>query len=114
MSIISKLDFLAHFPMFGGLDEGSVLSAIEQAETEYDTSLPGWLQITLNLTAHILTMRSMGVAQMVDMMGTANGSSKFSMPGQSYHWKGTSLMLSPYGQEVSRLVSGAVAGGIFL
>ena len=66
--MITKLDFLSHFPMFGGLDEGTILSAIEQAESEYDTSLPGWLQITLNLVAHILTMRSMGVAQTVDML----------------------------------------------
>lgn len=112
--IITPLDFLAQFPMFGGLDGGTILSAIEQAETEYDTSLPGWLPITLNLIAHILTMRSMGVAQTVDMMGTANGSSKFSIPGHAYHWKGNSLMLTPYGQEVSRLVAGAVGGGLFL
>lgn len=116
MAIISELDFLAQFPMFGGLDEKTILSAIEQAESEYSTDLPGWSPITLNLIAHILTARTMGVAQSVDLMGTANGSSKFSMSSNqsAYNWKGTSLQMTPYGQEVARLLTGTVGGGLFI
>ncbi len=114
MSIINKIDFLANFPMFGGLDEGTILSAITQAESEYDTSIPNWLPITLNLIAHILTARSLGVAQTVDMMGTTNGSSKFTLPNPTYNWKGTSLQSTPYGQEVARLLTGTVGGCLFI
>ena len=116
MAIISKLDFLAHFPMFGGMDEGTILSAIAQAESEYSTDLPNWLPITLNLIAHILTARTMGVAQSVDLMGTANGSSKFSMSSNqyAYNWKGTSLQSTPYGQEVARLLAGTFGGCLLI
>jgi hypothetical protein len=114
MSIITKEDFLSRFPMFGGIDENTLLSAIEQAEAEYSIDLPSWLPITLNLIAHILTARTMGVAQSVDLMGTANGSSKFSMPSHSYNWKGTSLQSTPYGQEVARLLTGTVGGCLFI
>jgi hypothetical protein len=114
MSIITKVDFLAHFPMFGGMDENTLLSTIEQAESEYSTDLPNWLPITLNLIAHILTARTMGVAQSVDLMGTANGSSKFSIPSHTYNWKGTSLQSTPYGQEVARLLTGTVGGCLFI
>jgi hypothetical protein len=116
MSIITKVDFLGHFPMFGGMDEATLLSAIGQAESEYSTDLPNWLPITLNLIAHILTARTMGVAQSVDLMGTANGSSKFSMTVHqyTYNWKGTSLQSTPYGQEVARLLTGTVGGCLFI
>lgn len=100
--------------MFGGMDDGTILSAIEQAESEYSTNLPNWLPITLNLIAHILTARTMGVAQSVDLMGTSNGSSKFSMPSSTYNWKGTSLQTTPYGQEVARLLTGTVGGCLFI
>lgn len=114
MSIVSKVDFLSHFPMFGGMDEGTILSAITQAESEYSPSIPNWLPITLNLIAHILSARTMGVAQSVDLMGTANGSSRFSMPSPGYNWKGTSLQSTPYGQEVARLLAGTVGGCLFI
>jgi hypothetical protein len=114
MSIITKVDFLSQFPMFGGMDEATLLSAIGQAESEYSTDLPNWLPITLNLIAHILTARTMGVAQSVDLMGAANGSSKFSMPSHNYNWKGTSLQSTPYGQEVARLLTGTVGGCLFI
>jgi hypothetical protein len=114
MNIISKSDFLAHFPMFGGMDTETILSAISQAESEYATETPNWMFITLNLIAHILAMRTIGVSQSVDAMGTTNGSTKFSMPGHTYHWKGTSLQATPYGQEVSRLVVGSAVGCLFL
>lgn len=114
MSIISKTDFLENFPMFGGLDDGSITSAITQAESEYDTSLPNWLPITLNLIAHILTARSLGVAMNVQMMGTTNGTSSIPNTSPNYHWKGTSLQSTPFGQEVSRLLAGTVGGGLFI
>jgi hypothetical protein len=116
MPIISVLDFLAQFPMFGGVDQATILSAINQAESEYDSSLPNWLPITMNLIAHILTVRALGVAQTVDLMGVANGTSKFSMGSVSINesWKGHSLVLTPYGQEVNRLLVGATVGILFL
>jgi hypothetical protein len=114
--IITKLYFLGQFPMFGGLDEPTLLSAITQAESEYSTDLPNWLPITLNLTAHILTVRMLGVAQSVEAMGVTNGSGRFNLPGLSAgeHWKGTSLQSTPYGQEVARLLTGTVGGALFL
>jgi hypothetical protein len=98
------------------MDQGTILSAITQAESEYDSSIPNWLPITMNLIAHILTVRSMGVAQTVDLMGVANGTSNFSMPSVSVSesWKGHSLALTPYGQEVNRLLVGATVGILFI
>lgn len=115
--IISKLDFLAHFPMFGGVDDATLISAITQAESEYDTGLPNWLPITLNLIAHILTARTLGVAQSVEAMGVANGTTKLQLAGVGQgqpSWKGRSLDTTPYGLEVSRLLTGSVVGCMYL
>jgi hypothetical protein len=114
--IITPVDFLAWFPAFGGMDSGSILAAIEQAESEHDPGLSNWVPITMNLIAHILTARTLGVAQSVDAMGTANGSSKFSLSQgmANQGWKGSSLESTPYGREVARLLVGTVAGPLFV
>ena len=114
--------FLQHFPQFGGLDVGTLDSAMAQAIPEYDPMMDNYTMVTLNLMAHILMTRAMGISESVEMMsaaqgvsGSSRGSSRGSSKGSAApQWKGDSLGSTPYGQEVQRLLIPNCAGLLFI
>ena len=114
--MINPSQFLASFPQFSGVDNPSLLSAIQQAESEYDTNLPGYNWIVLNLIAHILYLRSLAITKTVEMMGVANGTNSVAvkMDYSADQWKGQSLQSTPYGQEVLRLLTPVSIGLLFI
>lgn len=116
--MVTLSTFLAHFPQFGGLDVGTLNSAMEQALPEYDPLMDNYTMVTLNLMAHILMTRAMGISESVELMTVAQGvggSGRGSGRGSVvYQWKGQSLESTPYGQEVQRLLTPNCTGLLFI